>query len=119
MKKILVELYSENDINLFIKYYKDFLQYNDQLIIIHYKQIPQLNDFSTYFIDISDLKKSFELLFKRLNLKSQDFTKCNFSDERILLIRNIAKKLNVHIYSIESFLEFYSKKYHEDNFDLW
>ena len=80
MKKILIELYSENDINLFIKYYKDFLQYNDKLIIIHYKQIPQLNDFSTYFIDISDLKKSFELLFKRLNLKSQDFTKINFSE---------------------------------------
>ena len=114
MKKILIELYSENDINLFIKYYKDFLQYNDKLIIIHYKQIPQLDNFSTYFIDISDLEKSFE----KLNLKSQDFKQCNFSDERTLLIRNIAKKLNVHIYSIESFLEFYSKKYHEDNFDL-
>ena len=38
--KKLIELYSDRDIELFIKYKNDFLKFKDQIIFVHYAHIP-------------------------------------------------------------------------------
>ena len=115
--KKLIELYSDRDIELFIKYKNDFLKFKDQIIFVHYAHIPFsfLTSFESYFIDLTKIYSEFNVLCKELNIPTSESKTCKFTDERWVLLRNIAKQLNARIYPIETFLNYNSEAYREHN----